>query len=194
MMVRLSHQAKLHSYRTSIKYQFGVRVLCNHEEAMELDRQNGNKKWRDAEQKEIDEVQSLDTFKDLGVNAAAPKGYKKIRVHIVYAVKHDGQHKGQLVAGEHLTDVQLESVYSGIISLRSAHLIAFIAELNDLELYATDISNAYLESFTSEKVYIIAGAKFGNLEGHTLLMVKAHYGFTVDIRVAYVGTNVVPAY
>ena len=48
--------------------------------------------------------------------------------------------------------------------------------MNDLQLYATDISNAYLKSYTSEKVYIIAGPEFSNLEGHTLLVVKALYG------------------
>jgi hypothetical protein len=29
---------------------------------------------------------------------------KKIRVHLIYAVKHDGRHKARLVAGGHLTE------------------------------------------------------------------------------------------
>ena len=56
----------------------------------------------------------------------------------------------------------MESVYSSIISLRSVRMLAFIAELNDLELWATDIGNAYLESYTKEKVYIKAGPEFGD--------------------------------
>jgi hypothetical protein len=55
-------------------------------------------------------------------------------------------------------------------------LIAFAAELNGLELWATDIGNAYLEAYTSEKVYIIAGPEFGALAGHLLIIVKALYG------------------
>lgn len=55
-------------------------------------------------------------------------------------------------------------------------MLAFLGELNDLELWATDVGNAYLESYTKEKVYIIAGAEFGELEGHTLIIVKALYG------------------
>jgi hypothetical protein len=43
-------------------------------------------------------------------------------------------------------------------------------------MWATDIGNAYLETFTKEKVYIIAGLEFGPLEGHTLLINKAIYG------------------
>ena len=40
-----------------------------------------------------------------------------------------------------------------------------------------DIGNAYLEAFTQEKVYIVAGEDFGpELEGHTLLIDKALNG------------------
>jgi len=33
------------------------------------------------------------TFKDLGKGAKVPEGYHKIRVHLVFDVKHDGWHK-----------------------------------------------------------------------------------------------------
>jgi hypothetical protein len=42
--------------------------------------------------------------------------------------------------------------------------------------WATDIGNAYLESITKEKVYIIAGTEFGDREAHTLIIRKALYG------------------
>ncbi len=51
-----------------------------------------------------------------------------------------------------------------------------MAELNDLDIWATDIDNAYLEAQTQEKVYIIVGPEFGELEGHTLIIFKALYG------------------
>ena len=53
-----------------------------------------------------------------------------------------------------------ESVYSSVASLRSLHIIIFLAELNQLELMQGDIGNAYLESYTQEKVYFIAGPEF----------------------------------
>ena len=43
-------------------------------------------------------------------------------------------------------------------------------------MWATDIGNAYLESYTQEKVYIIAGDEFGDLKGHKLVITKASYG------------------
>jgi len=89
--------------------------------------------------------------------AVPPKGYKKIHVHLVFDVKHDDRHKVQLVADGHLTNIPLESVYSGVVSLWVLQLVLFLAELNHLETWATEIGNTYLEAYTREKVYIIAG-------------------------------------
>ena len=80
------------------------------------------------------------------------------------------------MAGGHLTNTPIDSVYSSVVSLRGIRIIVFLAELNELELWATDIGNAYLESLTKEKVYIIAGSEFGDRAGHTLIIVKALYG------------------
>jgi Reverse transcriptase (RNA-dependent DNA polymerase) len=94
----------------------------------------------------------------------------------VFDIKHDGRHKARLVADGRLTDIPLDSVYSGVVSLRGFRLVVFLAELNKLELWSTDIGNAYLEAYTSEKVYIIAGPEFKDREGHILTINKALYG------------------
>jgi len=92
------------------------------------------------------------TFKDLGKGATVPAGYWKIRVHLVFDVKHDGQHKSQLVADGHLIEVPLDSIYSGVVSLQGLNLLVFLAELNNLDVWATDIGYVYLEAKTQEKV------------------------------------------
>jgi hypothetical protein len=52
-------------------------------------------------------------------------------------------------------------VYSSVVSLkRGIRMLAFITEHNGSEVWAIDIGNAYLETFTKEKVYIIAGLEF----------------------------------
>jgi hypothetical protein len=55
-------------------------------------------------------------------------------------------------------------------------MVAFLSELNGLDLWATNIGNAYLEARTSELLVIIAGPEFGDLEGHMLVIYKALYG------------------
>jgi Reverse transcriptase (RNA-dependent DNA polymerase) len=55
-------------------------------------------------------------------------------------------------------------------------LVTILFELNKLELWGTDIGNAYLEVTTKECLYIVGGSEFGELEGHTLVINKALYG------------------
>ena len=69
-----------------------------------------------------------------------------------------------------------EAVYSSVAFLRSLHTIIFLSELNKLHLWQGNVGNAYLESYTQEKVYFIAGPEFGPLQGHTMKIIKALYG------------------
>ena len=69
-----------------------------------------------------------------------------------------------------------ESVCTSVAFLRSIRMVAFLAELNELELFAADVGNAYLEATTQEKVCFKAGPEFGEWAGHTLLIKKALYG------------------
>ena len=64
------------------------------------------------------------------------------------------------MADEHLTGAPLESIYSGLVSLCGFHMVMFLTELNDLEFWATNICNAYLESHMAENVYIVSGEEF----------------------------------
>ena len=173
---RMVHQARLKNFRNKPRYKYGFQVPRSHEEAVFIDEKNGNTKWQDSEKLEISQLMEYDTFKSLGLNAPVPEGYKKIPCHMVYDVKHDGRHKSRFVAGGHRTDTPVDSVYSGVVSLQGVRLVTFIAELNDLELWGTDIGNAYLESYTTEKVCFKAGGEFGELAGHTFVMIKAQYG------------------
>ena len=106
----------------------------------------------------------------------APQGYQKIKVHLVFACQHDGCHKARLVAGGHLTLDPIDSIYSGVVSTRSLRLSIFLAKLNNMKVSAADIGNAYLEATTREKLYIVAGPEFEELQGHILAIHKALYG------------------
>ena len=124
------------------------------------------------------QLMDYDTFIDKGEfhESKIPKGFKKITMHLVYVVIHDGRFTSRLVAGGHLTDTPIDSVYSGVVSPRGLRTIIFLGELNELEPWATNIGNDYLESTTKEKVCICAGSEFGPLEGHLLIVYKAVYG------------------
>ena len=175
-MARMINQARLKNFRNKPVYQCGYQVPRNHEEAAFIDERCGNTKWQDAEQLEIAQLFEYDTFKDLGKGTPVPEGYQKIPCHMVYAVKHDGRHKARMVAGGHRTETPVDSTYSSVVSLPGLRLVTFLSELNGMELWGTDIGNAYLESYTEEKVCFIAGGEFGELAGHTFMILKAQYG------------------
>ena len=157
-------------------YNFGVCVPHTVKEAYALDTTNGNDKWAQSIVTELQSMYDYDVFEDLGLGTKPPPDFKCIPVHFVFAVKHDLRHKARLVAGGHLTEPPKDSVYSSVVSLRSLRIIVLLAELNGLKLTQADIGNAYLEAYTKEKIYIIAGPEFGDKAGHTLLIRKALYG------------------
>jgi hypothetical protein len=119
MPVKMDFQAKLRSYNTAPRYKYGFGVTRTYEEALCLDKRNGNTKWADAAPLKPTQIDDYRAFIAKGhhTKVKAPLGYKKIRVYLSFDVKHNGRHKARLVADGHLTDIPLESVYSGVISL-----------------------------------------------------------------------------
>ena len=67
---------------------------------------------------ELGQIDDYRTFIDLGKGGILPEGSKKISVHLISDIKHDGRHKARLVTDGHRTDIPLVSVYSGVVSLR----------------------------------------------------------------------------
>jgi hypothetical protein len=175
-MLRMVNQSKLRSCKTCKKHMCGVEVPRNYDDCIRLDKLHGNNKWQRATKMEMDQLHECDAFHDKGIGTAPGEGFKKIIVHLVCAVKHDGRHKARLCANGNLTETPTHGVCSGVVSLKSLRTVLFLAELNGLQSWATDIGNAHLEAETSEKACIIAGPEFGDLKGHTLVIFKALCG------------------
>ena len=88
---------------------------------------SANDKWTTATSLEMVQMDEYDIFIDKGEfdNSKIPEGFKKIRVHLIFAVKHDVCHKVCLVADGHITDVPLNSVYCILrssITKRTTHV------------------------------------------------------------------------
>jgi hypothetical protein len=85
--------------------------------------------WGDATFLELNQIDEYVTFINKGYHSKviSPAGFKRIMVHIVYDIKHHGRYKARPVADGHLTDIPLDSVYSGIVSLQGFRLVLFLA-------------------------------------------------------------------
>ena len=177
MLRRMLNQARRAARNNAVRYKFGIKVPRNVKEALAFDKENGDTKWADSMQLELDQLMEYRTFRDVGTGRhRCPRNYQLIHCHMVFDVKEDGRRKSLFVAGGHMTEPPRDSVYSSVASLRSIRVVSFLAELNGLELMAADVGNAYLEAKTKEKVAFVAGSEFGPLEGHVMVVEKALYG------------------
>lgn len=176
--VKRRHKHFIGKVRTRVRkgnnMKFGVIVPKTVEEALALDRQNGNTFWQDAIEKEKKNCKVA--FKFLGQDVQPPPGFKKITCHMVFDVKFDLTRKARYVAGGHLTEAPSALTYASVVSRESVRILFTVAALNGLEVRMCDIGNAYLNAETREKVYIIAGPEWGDQQGETVLIVRALYG------------------
>ena len=167
---------KVKTYRAHCKgnMKYGILIPRNTKEALQFDRDNGNTFWSDAIQKEM--VNSKIAFEILAKGEKPPPGYKKIRCHLNFEVKIDLRRKARYVAGGHLTDPPTYMTYSTVVSRESVRIAFLIAALNNLNVLAGDIQNAYLNTPTTEKLYFEAGPEWGADQGRLVIIVRALYG------------------
>lgn len=159
------------------KFKFGVRVPQGTKQAMMLDRQNADGKWAAAIKTEINQLGEYGTFETLESEEKVEVGYKRIPYHIVYDFKFDLRHKARLVANGNWTEAVREDIYSGVVAMYSTGIGFVLGDLNGLIACAGDVGNAYLNSTTKERVYLVAGLEFGQERmGKPLIVRKALYG------------------
>ena len=84
--------------------------------------------------------------------------------------------KAIMVAGGHTTETPSALTYASVVSRDSVRIALTIAALNNLKCLACDIQNAYLTSECREKIWTIAGPKFGSDAGKLMIVVHALYG------------------
>ena len=156
-------------------HKYGIKIPRDVEHAHEIDLRNGNTMWRDALKKEMYSVGVA--FEILDEGSHAPHGWKQVTGHLVWDVKMDFTRKARWVLDGHKTPDPIGSTYAGVVSRESVHIAQTYAALNDLDVFAADIRNAYLQAPSSQKDYIICRPEFGvkNI-GRAALIHCALYG------------------
>jgi hypothetical protein len=143
------------------------------EKALAIDRETNTTFWHDAIKKE------MIAFHFLEPNAKSPVGLKWIKCHKVFDVKMDFIRKAQYVAGGYMTNPPTSLTNSSVVSRDSVRIVFLLVTLNDIDILAAHLGNAYLNAPTKEKVYISAGPEFGpELKGRPTLYTM---GFTSSL-------------
>jgi Reverse transcriptase (RNA-dependent DNA polymerase) len=157
-------------------FKYGVQVPRNVRQAIELDTKNGNSFWSDAIKVEIGGLIKLDCFEFKPKTFTCGADYQKTTLHMIFDVKHDLRRKARLVAGGHLVDAFDIDIYSSTVKSISVKLLHVIAHKMNLKQLCGDVASAYVNAYTNEKVYAVAGPEFGAEEGSIVLIRKALYG------------------
>lgn len=91
---------------------------------------------------------------------------------MVFDVKMDGKftRKARLVANGNETEPTKDLTYSSVVSRDSVRIAFLFAALNDLDVLGCDVSNAYLNAPCREKLWIEAGAEFGDDKGSIMII------------------------
>jgi Reverse transcriptase (RNA-dependent DNA polymerase) len=166
---------KVRSRYLQRSHKYGIEVPTTVDRALQVDEENGNHFWRSAIEKEM--LNNSSAFEILPNGMKVPIGYTKIRCHMIFDVKMDFTRKARFVAGGHLTDPPKETVYSSVVTRESVRIFFLICALNDLDVLACDVQNAYLNATTKEKNWFIAGPELGGDNiGKSVLIVRALYG------------------
>ena len=182
MRNRIIGKVKSRYWKTSHKY--GVRLPHSVQEALQLDKESGTDFWWKAIQKELKKVMIALEFDDSvtpeqireGLAKDKYVGFQEIKCHMIFDVKMDLTRKARFVAGGHLTEPPASITYSSVVSRDSVRIAFLLAALNELDILACDIGNAYLNAPCREKVWFVAGPEFGSRQGAVIRIVRALYG------------------
>lgn len=74
------------------------------------------------------------------------------------------------MANGNQTETPASLTYSLVVSRDWVRIALLLASLNELEVLACNMQNAYLTADCREKIYIITGPEFGSEEGSTMII------------------------
>jgi hypothetical protein len=178
---RIISKVKSKYWKTT--HKFGVRVPKTVEEALQLDDETNTDLWRKALAKEMSKVKvawkSVDDYTPEQVRTGkAPTliGYQEIKCHVIFDVKMDFTRKARFVAGGHMTETPESMTYSSVVSRDSIRIAFLIAGLNDLDVLAGDVTNAYLNAPCRERIWFEGKLETGADSGKVLVLTRALYG------------------
>lgn len=158
--------------------KYGVELPKTIADAKRIDAANGNTLWMDAIRLEMKNL--MVAFQEYEGNPEdlIAKGFNKITGHLVFDVKlgENFRRKARFCADGHKVATPASITYSSVVSRDSVRILLMTAALNELELRAADIQNAFLTAPNLEKCFMIAGDEFGPNKGKCYIVRRALYG------------------
>ena len=105
-------------------------------------------------------------------------GYQYIGCNMIFDINMDGNftRKARFVAGGHTTDPPASINYSSVVSRDSAWIVLMLEALDDIDVFAANIGNYYLNDTCCEKIWTKYGPEFVSQQGCIMLIIRELYG------------------
>ena len=161
-----------------------MKLPKNVKEALHLNDINSNTFWRNALNKEMRKVKVAYEYvpectpEEVRENKVdALRGFQEITCHVIFDVKMDFMRKARFVANGSKTQTPLSVCYPSVASRESVRLAFLVTAFDDLDIFACDIGNAYLNAPCKEQIWFKAGEECGShLKGKVMKLVRGLYG------------------
>ena len=114
-------------------HKFGIKVPNNIKQAIEFDRENGNKLWSEAVCQETNNI--CPTFEHWEkLEGDIPPGYQDIKCHLIFDINMGEKfcRNSRFVVGGYMTETPTTLTYAYVVSRDSVHIALTIADLNGL--------------------------------------------------------------
>ena len=96
---------------------------------------------------------------------------------MIFDIKLDGfRRKACLVAGGHMVETPPIMTYASVVSWDTIRIALTIVALNDLQVKASNVQNAFLTAPCEEKIWTKLGPEFGVDAGKSAILTRALYG------------------
>ena len=122
-------------------------------EAIEIYEENGDTLWWDAILQEMKNVRpAFESYE--GNKEDLPPGYRQIKFHMIFDIKlgKNFRRKERLVEGAHTRTAPSSITFLSVVSRDSVRIALTIVALNELDIMACDINNAYLTALCRKKI------------------------------------------
>ena len=104
--------------------------------------------------------------------------YKYVGLRMIFDIKlyEKITNTSRLVRNGHKTKAPSGHTYLSVVSRKRVWLAFTHAYLNDLDICAYEIGNAYVNAIFKEKLWTTAGIEFGRKKGSVIVTITALYG------------------
>ena len=119
-----------------VTHKYGVELSCTVQEAHALDEENGNTFWRDALNREMENLKVA--FDIIPEGKSPPPGYFRSSGHIIFDVRMSIERKARWLKDGHKKPEPSWSMYAGVVSRESIIIDLNYSALNNLPVFEAD--------------------------------------------------------